>query len=151
MNYDFRSRQEDFVTSSPAYPGLTRGAAGGRVTGGQPPDDRDPSRPFQSDPGAAKTPDLGDLSAQADLPYLGDPLKGLTRYQMSKFSGKESQYEYWKLQFQAFYGSLNISIRDKILFLLSLLEGEPNTLCARFVRHNIEDTTYTTLWEVLDR
>jgi len=119
LNYDFRSRQEDFVTSSPAYPGLTRGALGGRVTGGQPPDDRDPSRPFQSDPGAARTADSGDLSAQADLPYLGDPLKGLTRYQMSKFSGKESQYEYWKLQFQASYGSRNISIKEEILFLLS--------------------------------
>jgi hypothetical protein len=31
------------------------------------------------------------------------------------------------------------------------LEGEPSILCARFVRHNIDDTTYTTLWEVLDR
>ncbi len=51
-NYDFRSRQGDFFTSSPAYTGLTRGATGGGVTGGQPPDDHDPSRPFQSDPGA---------------------------------------------------------------------------------------------------
>ncbi len=32
-----------------------------------------------------------------------------------------------------------------------LLEGESYNLCARFVRHNIDDTTYTTLWEVLDR
>jgi hypothetical protein len=151
LNYDFRSRQGDFVTSSPAYTGLTRGASGGGVTGGQPPDDRNPSRPFQSDPGAARTSDMGDLSAQADSLYPGDPLKGLTRYQMSMFSGKESQYEYWKLQFQASYGSRNISTRDKILFLLSLLEGEPSNLCARFVRHNIDDMTYTTLWEVLDR
>ncbi len=44
LNYDFRSRQGDFFTSSPAYIGLTRGAAGGGVTGGQPPDDQDPSR-----------------------------------------------------------------------------------------------------------
>ena len=105
LNYDFRSRQGDFFTSSPAYIGLTRGAAGGGVTGGQPPDDQDPSRPFQSDTGAIRTNLLGDLSAQADLPYPSDPLKGLTRYQMSKFGGKESQYEYWKLQFQASYGS----------------------------------------------
>ncbi len=30
------------------------------------------------------------------------------------------------------------------------MEGEPIILCARFVRHNIDDTTYETLWEVLD-
>ena len=35
--------------------------------------------------------------------------------------------------------------------MLSQLEGEPSNLCARFVRHNIDDMTYTTLWEVLDR
>ncbi len=29
MSYDFRSRQGDFVASSPAYPGLARGASGG--------------------------------------------------------------------------------------------------------------------------
>jgi hypothetical protein len=39
----------------------------------------------------------------------------------------------------------------KKFFLVSLLEGESCNLCARFVRHNIDDTTYTTLWEVLDR
>jgi len=70
---------------------------------------------------------------------------------MAKFGGKEAQYEYWKLQFQASYGSRNIPIKEKIVFLLSLLEGEPSNLCARFVRHIIDDTTYTTLWEVLDR
>jgi hypothetical protein len=86
LNYDFRSRHEDIVISSPAYPGMTRGAAGGGVTGGQPPDDHDPCRPFQSDSGAARTTDFGDLSAQ-DLPNIGDPLKGLTRYQLSKFGG----------------------------------------------------------------
>ena len=45
LNYDFRSRQGDFFTSSPAHTGLTRGAAGGGVTGGQPADDHDPCRP----------------------------------------------------------------------------------------------------------
>jgi len=151
LNYDFRSRQGDFFTSSPAYIGLTRGAAGGGVTGGQPPDDQDPSRPFQSDTGAIRTNLLGDLSAQVDSPYPSDPLKGLTRYQMSKFGGKEAQYEYWKLQFQSSYGARNIPVKEKILFLLSLLEGEPSILCARFVRHNIDDETYNTLWEVLDQ
>ena len=139
------------MTPPPAYIGLTRGAAGGGVTGGQPPDDQDPSRPFQSDTGAARTNDLGDLSAQPDSLNLGDPLKGLTRYQLAKFGEKESQYENWKFQFQSSYGSRNISTKDKILFLLSLLEREPSNLCARFVRHNIDDTTYDTLWEVLDR
>ncbi len=60
---------------------MTRGATGGGVNGDQPPDDCDPSRPFQSGAGAARTPDGGDLSAQADLPYPGDPLNGLTSYQ----------------------------------------------------------------------
>jgi len=31
------------------------------------------------------------------------------------------------------------------------LEGESYNLCARFVRHSIDETTYTTLWELLDR
>jgi hypothetical protein len=91
------------------------------------------------------------LSNPANLPYPSDPLKGLNRFQMAKFGGKEYQYEYWKLQFQASYGARSISIREKTLFLLSLLEGEPSNLCARFVRHNIDDMTYKTLWEVLDR
>ncbi len=46
--YNFRSNQGDFVASSPAYPGLARGVSGGGVTGGQPPDDRNPSRPLRS-------------------------------------------------------------------------------------------------------
>ncbi len=41
MSYDFRSRQGDFVASSPAYPGLARGASGGAITGGQPPDEEE--------------------------------------------------------------------------------------------------------------
>jgi hypothetical protein len=70
---------------------------------------------------------------------------------MSKFSGKEAQYEVWKLQFQESYSSRAITTKEKIIFLLSLLEGDSYNICARFVRHNIDDTTYTTLWEVLDR
>ncbi len=151
LSYDFRSRQGDFVASSPAYPGLTRGASGGAVTGGQPPDDRNPSRPFRSDPGAVDIADGNDLTNTTNLPYPSDPLKGLNRFQMTKFGGKESQYEYWKLQFQASYGARSISVKEKKLFLLSLLEGEPSNLCARFVRHSIDDKTYETLWEVLDQ
>ena len=78
-------------------------------------------------------------------------MKGLNRYQMTKFSRKDSQYEYWKLQIQASYGARSISVREETLFLLSLLEGEPSNLCARFVRHSIDDRTYETLWEVLDQ
>ncbi len=70
---------------------------------------------------------------------------------MNNFGGKESQYEYWKLQFQASYRARSISTKEKTIFLLSLLEEEPSNLCARFVRHNIDDTTYETLWEVLDQ
>ncbi len=56
-----------------------------------------------------------------------------------------------RLQFQASYGARSISAKEKKLFLLSLLEGEPSILCARFVRHNIDDMTYETHWEVLDQ
>ncbi len=150
LSYDFRSCQGDFVASSPGYPGLARGVSGGAVTGGQPLDDRDPSRPFRQNLGAVET-DGDDLSTPVNSPYPSDPLKGLTRYQMNKFGGKESQYEYWKLQFQASYGAHSIPTKEKTLFLLSLLEGEPSILCARFVRHNIDNTTYDTLWKVLDR
>ena len=84
---------------------MTRGATGEGVNSDQPPDDNDPSRPFQSGPGAIRTSNGNDLSAEAISPYPSDPLKGLNRYQMAKFGGKESQYEYWKLQFQASYGA----------------------------------------------
>jgi hypothetical protein len=127
LSYDFRSRQGDFVASNPAYPGLARGTSGGAITGGQPPGDRNPSRPFRPDSGAVDLVD-GDLSSPVNLPFPNDPLKGLNRYQMTKFGGKESQYEYWKLQFQASYGARTIPVRDKTLFLLSLLEGEPSNL-----------------------
>jgi len=79
LSYDFRSRQGDFVASSPAYPGLARGASGGAITGGQPPDDRDPSRPPRPSSGAVDLVD-GDLSNPVTLPYPSDPLKGLNRY-----------------------------------------------------------------------
>jgi hypothetical protein len=117
LNYNFQSRQGDFVSSSPAYTGLAKGAAGGAVTGDKPPDDRDPSRPFMSDPGAASIADGNDLSNPASLPYPGDPLKGLTRFQMNKFGRKESQYEYWKLQLQTSYGVRSITTKEKTLFL----------------------------------
>jgi hypothetical protein len=82
---------------------MTRGATGEGVNSDQPPDDNDPSRPFQSGPGAIRTFDGNDLSAQAISLYPSDPLKGLNRYQMSKFSEKKSQYEVWKLHFQKSY------------------------------------------------
>jgi hypothetical protein len=63
LSYDFQSHQGDFVASSPAYPGLTRGASGGAVTGGQPPDDRNPSRSFRPDSGAIDIADGDDLGA----------------------------------------------------------------------------------------
>jgi hypothetical protein len=68
LSYDFRSRQEDFVASSPAYPGLARGAAGGAVTRGQPPDNCNPSRPLRSDPEAVETVDGDDLSSPINSP-----------------------------------------------------------------------------------
>ncbi len=60
-----------FVASSPAYPGLARGASGGAITGGQPPDDRDPSRPPRPSSGAVDLVD-GDLSNPVTLPYPSD-------------------------------------------------------------------------------
>ena len=43
------------------------------------------------------------------------------------------------------------SQKKKIIFLLSLLERVSYNLCGRFVSRNIDNKTYTTLWEVLDR
>jgi len=65
---------------------MTSGATGGGVNSDQPPDDNNPCRPFQSGPGAIRTSDGNDLSAQVISPYPSDPLKGGNRYQMSKFS-----------------------------------------------------------------
>jgi hypothetical protein len=39
LSYDFQTCQGDLITSSPAYTGLTIGAAGGGVNGDQPPND----------------------------------------------------------------------------------------------------------------
>ena len=77
------------------------------------PDDGDPSRPPRPSSGAADLAS-GDLSNPVNLLYPSDPLKGLNRYQMVKFGGKEAQYEYWKLQFQASYGSRSIPVRESI-------------------------------------
>jgi len=69
---------------------------------------------------------------------------------MNKFGGKESQYEYWKLQFQASYGSQSISIKEKTLSAKVYWKGS----LAFFVLDLLgttDDTTYETLWEVLDR
>jgi hypothetical protein len=129
LSYDLQSRQVDFVSSSPAYTGLARGAAGGVVSDDQPPADRDPSRPLRSDPGAAGTADGNDLSNPANSPYPSDPLKGLTRFQMNKFGGKESQYEYWKLQFQASYGSRSISTKKNTFSVKSIGRGAQHSLC----------------------
>ncbi len=114
--YNFRSHQGDFVASNTAYPGLARGVSGGAVTGGQPPDDRNPSRPLTSYPGSVETIDGNDLSSPTNSPYPSYSQKGLTRYQMNKFGGKESQNEYWELQFQASYGARSISAKEKHFF-----------------------------------
>ncbi len=64
---------------------------------------------------------------------------------------KEKEFEIWKLQFKKLYGSTLFSSEDKVLFLLSLMEGEPYNLCTRFAMYNIDEVTSITLWEVLDR
>jgi len=64
LSFDFESRQGDLVTSSLAYTGLTRGAAGGGVNVDQPADDNNPSRPFQSGPGAVRTSEGNDLTSK---------------------------------------------------------------------------------------
>jgi len=37
------------------------------------------------------------------------------------------------------------------LYLLRSMEGEPHKLCKRFVRYQIDQTTYNTIWETLEQ
>ena len=69
---------------------------------------------------------------------------------MTKFTGDEKEYAFWKLSFQQSYGARQITDVEKVLYLLRSMEGEPHKLCKRFVRYQIDQTTYDTIWEVLD-
>ena len=69
---------------------------------------------------------------------------------MTKFTGDEKEYAFWKLSFQQSYGARQITEVEKVLYLLRSMEGEPHKLCKRFVRYQIDQTTYDTIWEVLD-
>jgi hypothetical protein len=64
---------------------------------------------------------------------------------------KEKEFEIWRLLFKKSYGSTLFSSEDKVLFLLSLMEGEPYNLCRRFAMYDIDEVTSITLWEVLGR
>ena len=89
------------------------------------------------------------IPAQHFLPY--DPLKGLDRYKMTKFTGDEKEYEFWKLSFLQSYGARQITDVEKVLYLLRSMEEEPHKLCKRYVRYQSDQTTYDTICEVLDR
>jgi hypothetical protein len=70
---------------------------------------------------------------------------------MTKFTGDEKEYAFWKLSFQQLYSARQITDVEKVLYLLQSMEGEPHKLCKRFVRYQIDQTTYDTIWEVLDQ
>jgi len=70
---------------------------------------------------------------------------------MTKFTGDEKEYTFWKLSFQQLYGARQITDVEKVLYLLQSMEGEPHKLCKRFVRYQINQTTYDTIWEVMDQ
>ena len=70
---------------------------------------------------------------------------------MTKFTGDEKEYAFWKLSFQQSYGARQITDVEKVLYLLRSMEGEPHKLCKRFVRYQIDQMTYDTIWEVMDQ
>jgi hypothetical protein len=70
---------------------------------------------------------------------------------MTKITGDEKEYEFWKLSFQQSYGARQITDVEKALYLLQSMEGEPHKLCKRFVKYQIDQTTYNTIWETLEQ
>jgi hypothetical protein len=70
---------------------------------------------------------------------------------MTKFTGDEKEYEFWRLSFQQSYGERQITDVEKVLYLLRSMEGEPHKFYKRFVRYQINQTKYDTIWEVLDQ
>ncbi len=128
LSPDFRSSDGNLFTSRPANSRGVVGIIQGEVAGGQPPDNNDPPRNLQSGQGGAIAVQGNALSIPALSPYPSDTLRGLNKYQMSTFSGKERAYEVWRLPFQKSYGSRLISAKEKVLYLLVYWK-ESLTLC----------------------
>jgi hypothetical protein len=70
---------------------------------------------------------------------------------MTKFTGDEKEYEFWKLSFLQSYGARQITDVEKVLYLHRSMEEEPHKLCKRYVRYQSDQMTYDTICEVLDR
>jgi hypothetical protein len=121
--------------------------------GGLPPGDRGPPKGF-SFGARVYGAGVGNVSGQNNSStalFAYDPLKGLDRYKMTKFTGDEKEYEFWKLSFLQSYGARQITDVEKVLYLLRSMEEEPHKLCKRYVRYQSDQTTYDTICEVLDR
>jgi len=145
---------DQFFHSSPSSQARDNAEGGSRAAGGgQPPGDKGPPKGFSFGAGVDGAVGGGNVSGQNDsstFTNANDPLKGLDRYKMTKFTGDEKEYAFWKLSFQQSYGARQITEVEKVLYLLRSMEGEPHKLCKRFVRYQIDQTTYDTIWEVLD-
>jgi hypothetical protein len=67
-----------------------------------PPGDRGPPKGFSFGAGVDGA-GVGNVSGQNNSStalFANDPLKGLDRYKMTKFTGDEKEYAFWKLSFQ---------------------------------------------------
>jgi hypothetical protein len=121
---------DQFFHSSPTS--QTRNDAGGgsqAARGGLPPGDKGPPKGFSFGAGVDGAVGGGNVSGQNDsstFTYANDPLKGLDRYKMTKFTGDEKEYAFWKLSFQQSYGARQITEVEKVLYLLRSMEGEPH-------------------------
>ena len=150
----YARRGDQFFHLSQTSQARDDAGGGGQASGaGLPPGDRGPPKGFSFGAGIDGA-GVGNVSGQNDFStalFANDPLKGLERYKMTKFTGDEKEYEFWKLSFQQSYGARQITDVEKVLYLLRSMKGEPHELCKRFVRYQINQTTYDTIWEVLDR
>ncbi len=63
---------------------------------------------------------MGNVSGQNKFStvFAKDPLKGLDRYKMAKFTGDEKEFEFLKLSLQQSYGERQITDAEKVLYLL---------------------------------
>jgi hypothetical protein len=153
-NPAYTSGGDQFFHSSPTSQARNDAGGGSQASGGGlPPGDKGPPKGFSFGAGVdeAGVGNVSGLNNSSTSTYANDPLKGVDRYKMTKFTGDEKEYEFWKLSFQQSYGARQITDVEKVLYLLQSMEGEPHKLCKRFVRYQIDQTTYNTIWETLEQ
>ncbi len=123
---NYSRRGNNFFTSTPSY--TTRARDDGPLprvslpSGGLPPGGGNPHRGFgpkrSSVGGGGVDRNASGLSTSSTSPFANDPYLGLSRFQLAKFSGKEKDYELWKLQLQKTYSVSPITAEEKVLFFL---------------------------------